>query len=114
MTPDELAAICTRAAAATRGPWAHEWVQPTISSRKGLIAIVVTFLRYPASVATAQDNDNAACITHARTDVPALLDEVDRLGCQILVVHRVARLAPMVEGYGWGCCRRSNPRTVQP
>jgi hypothetical protein len=79
MTPDELAAIRTRAATATRGPWTHEWMKSTISSSEGLIAMVVTFLRYPASVATAQDNDHAAFIAHARTDVPALLDEVDRL-----------------------------------
>gem|GEM_PF-4462568 len=27
---------------------------------------------------------------------------------------KVARLVQMVEGYGWGCCRKSNPRTLQP
>jgi len=72
MTPEELAAIRTRADAATRGPWTHEWMQSAISSREGVIALVVHFVRYPASVATAQDNDNAAFIAHARTDVPAL------------------------------------------
>jgi hypothetical protein len=68
MTPEELAAIRTRAAAATRGPWTHERMQPAISSREGVIATVVTFVRYPAYGATAQDNDNAAFIAHARTD----------------------------------------------
>jgi hypothetical protein len=54
-------------------------MQSAISSREGLIVMVVTFVRYPAYGATAQDNDNAAFIAHARKDVPALLDEVDRL-----------------------------------
>jgi hypothetical protein len=68
MTPEELAAIRTRAAAATRGSWTHERMKSAISSSAGLISTVVTFVRYPAYVATAQDNDNAAFIAHARTD----------------------------------------------
>jgi len=51
----------------------------------------VHFVRYPASVVTAQDNENAAFIAHARTDIPALLDEVDRLQTFIERLWRAQR-----------------------
>jgi hypothetical protein len=98
MTPQERATIRTRAAAATRGPWTHQWMQSAISSREGVIAMVVHFVRYPSSGATAQDNDNAACIAHARTDVPALLDEADRLQTFIERLWRAQRRLVDFEG----------------
>jgi hypothetical protein len=53
--------------------------------------MVVNCVRYPAYVVTAQDNDNAAFMAHARTDVPALLDEVDRLQTFIERLWRAQR-----------------------
>jgi hypothetical protein len=81
MTPLDTKAIRARADAATKGPWAH--------SEKELWACVATPTHLGQQVAAVAGSDpdlvraTASFIAAARTDVPALCDEVDRLRAAI-------------------------------
>lgn len=118
LTEERIAEIKARAEAATPGPWYHV-----------LSAIVGT--------TTRPDDDNTTCIcntewgnatnvqpnaefiAHAREDVPALLEEVERLLARgdWLITHILEKdlfLCPMTKGhkceqrYGVMCCLDSS------
>lgn len=71
MTPDELRAIRERAEAATPGEW--KGLDVSLFYQEGWLANGPIAMSYEAA------KSDAAFIAHARTDVPALLDEVERL-----------------------------------
>lgn len=70
MTPEQLAEIRARAEAATPGPWgAVKWS-------------ALWEIRTPAvepGVAFELDHADAEFVSHARTDIPALLDYIEEL-----------------------------------
>jgi hypothetical protein len=80
MTPDQLAAIRERTEKATPGPW---WVEGTSSLEVVTLAEDLTpgasFGPTHPSVTHDPTVDDAAFIAAARTDIPRLLDEVERL-----------------------------------
>jgi hypothetical protein len=80
MTPAELAEIRARAEAATPGPWvrySRDFRDARSHSVVGPGHAVRAFTGYGPRGGTAQTD--AEFIAHARTDVPALLAEVERL-----------------------------------
>ena len=72
MTPADLAAIEERCAKATEGPWRHYGGQSVYGPENTDIDIAEATLKA-----------DAACIAHARTDIPALLAEVRRLELEV-------------------------------
>lgn len=72
MTPGELAAIKARAEAATPGPW------DTVLSRH-VVSHADAFRGAPDWPLMPKTVADATFISHARTDVPALVAEVERL-----------------------------------
>ena len=94
MTNDELEAVRARAEAAHPGPWTHgnptSWIWGP--SEKGGVTHVADIrgwgyltghghgaLALSQEEALARQAATGAFIAHARTDIPALLDEVERL-----------------------------------
>lgn len=75
MTPAERAEIRARAEAATPGPWERQEVdgQPTAGVGYRILAG-----HLERNLIVAEWRGDAAFIAHARTDIPALLDEVER------------------------------------
>jgi chromosome segregation ATPase len=69
MTPEQLAAIKTRADAATKGPWYAVYEDDG--------DIVIEDTQHNTLTPTAED---FAFMRHAREDIPALHAEVERLG----------------------------------
>ena len=107
MTNDELEAIRKRAEAAHPGPWTHGDPETWIwgPSEKGGITHVADIrgwgyltgrgdggLRLGEDEAFARQKATGAFIAHARTDVPALLDEVARLREQHEIVARIWKI----------------------
>lgn len=97
MTPEELAAIKARAEAATPGPWEGATASTYV---RGVYTLSEYFVRCPEDdvaiaseilePATSQPSiDNAAFIAAARTDVPALVAEVERLQGQVAMLRDV-------------------------
>lgn len=79
MTDEELAAIKARCAAATPGPWVADSGNE-VSAEFGKFMVDLCLCYTPRCFdhpATAEDN--SMFIAHARTDVPALVAEVERL-----------------------------------
>lgn len=77
MTHDELQAIKARAEAATPGPWHLAICVDTIDGReRDDLANIEAGAK---DIAYEVPSDDAAFIAHARTDVPALVAEVERL-----------------------------------
>lgn len=92
LTPERLAEIRERATAATEGPWgSHDFGYAGEEEPSSIVVHTGEFdhsdlLTYDTETAVAwmprwerQESDNATFIAYARTDVPALLAEVDRL-----------------------------------
>lgn len=86
MTPDELDAIRERAAAATTGKWStdnHKMgagvVMPIPKARPGGELAWDSNPNRFDEYAVAQQHADATFIAHARTDVPVLLAEIDRV-----------------------------------
>lgn len=123
MTEEQLAAIKARAEAATPGPWQR--VTPYgigVESGNGPVPLKVAW--------AAQEND-AAFISAAREDVPALLAEVERLraavgrlreGEEWFITHILEKelfLCPMPEGHkceqrdGLLCCFDSSEMEIR-
>ncbi|MCT1366604.1 hypothetical protein M4D50_01130 [Rothia sp. p3-SID1597] len=79
MTDLDLEAIKVRANAATEGPWGYQFASPTMAGEVWNLRIAGK----PGIRMVAQEyqhgSANAEFITHARTDVPALVSEVERL-----------------------------------
>lgn len=72
MTEEQLAAIKARAEAATPGPWGIEHVERRIWAGSERVCFLFGQDR-------RQNENNGVFIAHAREDVPALLEEVERL-----------------------------------
>ena len=93
MTPSELAAIRTRLQKAASGPWKVTRVRnhwPSDLGDKFTHPSVRTF-RVPKrmyEIATQQVEADAEFMARARQDVPALLDEFDRLRSVVQKVRR--------------------------
>ena len=83
MSPEELAAIKERCAQATPGPWTSPWdeAEPdeTAAFRAADGEEVVSRAEYDCVGYLTVLEPDARFIAHARTDVPALVDEVERL-----------------------------------
>lgn len=86
MTHDELKAIKARAEAATPGPWTRsdgDGISPGRrvwqGDRQRRVANCDAFAIQEGDWGKAQDATNAEFIAHARTDVPNLVAEVERL-----------------------------------
>lgn len=76
ITPEEIDAIRKRVEAATPGPWEHT-NNYTVHARDGLVCAGT---HYPESEDEYdRDERNHSFIANARTDIPKLLAEVDRL-----------------------------------
>jgi hypothetical protein len=81
MTPLDIAAIRARADAATKEPWAV-----VDDAGQGVVSLGDVPLREMVVAMTSQgrvDHASMGFIAAARTDVPALCDEVDRLRAAI-------------------------------
>ena len=91
MTLQELEEIRKRCDAATEGPWEQE------DCRENHIATATGM-----DIAHAPKQINAQFIAHARTDVPALLAEVERLRGLIKAAELTSRPCP-VRGVAFGC-----------
>lgn len=96
LTPERLDEIRERAEAATEGPWrSHDFGHAGEEEPSSIVVHVGRFdhsdlLTYDTETAVAymprwerQESDNATFIAHARTDVPDLLAEVDRLTAEL-------------------------------
>jgi hypothetical protein len=88
MTPEELAAIRQRCENATRGPWSttlgsgeHLFTWVVRRHINGGITFIADCLPDGEGLTLAEKNHvpNMDFIAHARTDIPALLAEIDRL-----------------------------------
>lgn len=78
LTTEELAAIRRRLQATTPGPWCHhEGFIETCSEPARLLG--VTLQRSEKGLDTLPGEANAAFIAHARSDIPRLLAEIERL-----------------------------------
>ena len=84
MTPEQIAAIKARAEAATKGPWTSPWDLPDDATEDQIYIagprgeMVVGTMWYDGQHFACAEQD-AAFICHARSDVPALVAEVERL-----------------------------------
>jgi hypothetical protein len=80
MTDEDLKAIAARAAAATEGPWRSSDLGPCDGMQ---INTMAKKFQDPdwciVSDGGEMSEENSEFIAHARTDVPALLEEVKRL-----------------------------------
>ena len=94
-----LPSIRERAAKATKGPW-HVYVPSVAHVRVGVDADEQTIICW-GGIDDADDGGvhgptvdearaNAAFIAHARTDIPFLLAEVDRLTAQVEAMRTLA------------------------
>ncbi len=87
--PLDLAAIQARADAATPGPWVIEWDADDVSDAPFPISIgPFCYLEHQGE----RDAVDAKFIESARTDVPALLAEVQRLGAELAEARGHAEL----------------------
>lgn len=75
LTDKEIAEIKAREEAATEGPWSHEGSGNVYTG--SILAISSCGGEYGCHETLPQDD--AHFIAHARTDIPRLLDEVERL-----------------------------------
>lgn len=98
ITDKELAEMRERVGAATEGPWAAGHTLHVDDDEDGPMEWVYNGDRYEK-----QEDDSAFC-AHARTDMPRLLDEVDRLRAELKraddTIHSEFCSAPGCEG---GC-----------
>ncbi|HEY8550711.1 MAG TPA: hypothetical protein VIL35_12205 [Vicinamibacterales bacterium] len=94
MTNDELAAITAREQRATIGPWTVKRVQNLYPSEAGdgRTYPAIRGFRCPKAIyerAWEQVEQDAAFMAAARTDVPALVNEVRRLRRRLREMHLV-------------------------
>ena len=110
MSTLDLAAIRERAEAATPGPW--EWQPPSGEAwpiadesllSPGTGEYVLVGWGYDASGIDGETADREF-IAHAREDIPALLDEIDRLNA---IIQRVREIEREMDEYS----HRSGPCT---
>jgi hypothetical protein len=81
MTPDEIARIRERADKATPGPWrydAHGYIEGPVEGPDGID--IASLPGYDPQVYRQDEiRANGAFLAASRADIPALLDEVERL-----------------------------------
>ena len=89
LTPKQLKEIRERADKATPGEWEDEtW--GTYYTPEGIGLTSVGGIRYVSSWEEfKQDKKDVEFIAHARQDIPALLDEVDRLNNKLAVIDDI-------------------------
>lgn len=117
MTPERLAAIRDRAICATEGPWAPWFDQDGQPHMSGMLMVGNAAAVIPEGetwiegvdvnpIAHTYTPEDRRFIAHARTDVPDLLAEVDRLRAENdnlragakSFVRQIDRLARGIEG----------------
>lgn len=98
LSPSELEAIRGRAEAATNPPWSH-WPQTSLSIRPRETVMAKTGPGLGCLIGEEITEPDATFIAHARTDVPALLDEVERLNGELSRALRLARPEPYQVAY---------------
>lgn len=102
MTPEKLQAIRERANNATPGPW--EPTQESLTHPSGYeiespdTYIAAECCGYTGSISSEAD---AVFISHARTDIPALLDHVDELTARLAAVRELHRYYTDQSGKKW-------------
>ena len=113
MTSLDLAAIRQRVEKATDGPWNtgfdYEKNDPIVLA-PGYIEHTIDY------TLTEHGKADAEFIAHAREDIPALLDEIDRLNATIQRVREIARQmdeyshrsGPCITPSKYGCRECSN------
>lgn len=86
MTPEQLAEIKARAAAATPGPWEYIENRFNVEDDNGDHIGSIRAIEARMWIAAVDDvhppeeaEGNALFIAHARTDIPMLIDEIERL-----------------------------------
>ncbi len=79
MTTEDLEKIAARTVAATKGPWHVERGRFRSGIFAGELPVIGMKLEYRDA-----NEANAAFITHAREDVPRLLEEIRRIGLENL------------------------------
>ena len=84
MTPERLAEIRARAEAATEGPWEATWEEGddwwSITGAPQRVGADGPWALCPeVATSDARDPADATFIAHARTDVPDLVAEIERL-----------------------------------
>lgn len=79
MTKTERAAARERCEAATAGPWYQESGRDRARYGFRIYAADFRGVCKPTAEMAARDEANSTFIAHARTDLPAALDELDRL-----------------------------------
>lgn len=87
MSEQQLAEIRARVAGATAGPWMADGAE-IYRAPWGYVVIdqwVGEMLRIEDEAAS---NADAQFVAHARTDVPSLLAEIDRLRTQVATIRR--------------------------
>lgn len=114
MTPEELQAIRERAEAATEGPW--QLVLDVHPVKGDADFIWSAGAEHPVAYSSQNNPDDDLFIAHARTDIPALLAEVERLRdvdaiYDVLEAHRAIGFAkclcswkprvPLLPGESW-------------
>lgn len=91
MTEERIAEIRGREKAATQGPWrAHKSFEVIYGQKSGCDSTIVCALE-SEDFMYSKERDmqaNAAFIAHAREDIPALLDEVERLRAENQVLEK--------------------------
>src|SRR5690606_12364587 len=100
MTAEQLQEIKTRAEAATPGPWEWDFALPTDEIKKVYGECSVWMTLAHSGIGQWVDGqpgalDDADFIAHARTDVPALIAEVERLKAQIATNELLGSPAPI-------------------
>jgi hypothetical protein len=84
----DLDAIKARAEVATPGPWEEDGSEIYVVGSRAWVAESCHLAEYGV---TAHGDLDAEFIAHARTDVPALVAEVERLRADLAGVGRMAR-----------------------
>lgn len=91
MSDERLEQIQARAAAATPGPW-EAWDTGDPPTEDEARAWIVTGSLHLATLYAGDPSANATFAAHAREDIPALLNEIDRLHEEVRGQRAVAEM----------------------
>ncbi len=97
MNKQELDAIRERCEKATPGPWKWDRLNFILSEEGMMVAEVrgwghlTSIKKLPENEAFRQQENNGLLIAHARTDIPLLLAEIDRLTADRAVLKNELR-----------------------
>jgi hypothetical protein len=98
----DLNAIRARADAAVQGPWYVDDKEQTVRAREYAGEIMFDRSTESRSEWAQGFKPSAEFIAHARTDVPALLDELDRAHAALARVKALAEKWRYKGEFGWG------------